>query len=155
MIGDSFPRVDFNQVEGEHHASADVHFKPEDEVDWVAADRGDLHEEDAGACEQDEEDGVEETDRVVDDQFVDNGWDDEGDQLDDDSVLAEGDEETVEVDVHVVVEPVVHHDVPAAVVGPELDRVPPVWVECSVRETSQFRPEIEPTMKKTEKIIWR
>ena len=73
------------------------------------------------SCEEDEEDRVEEPDCVVDYHFVDNGRYQEGYQLNDYSFLPEGGEETVEVEVHVVVEPIVDHYVPLAVIGPKFD----------------------------------
>ena len=42
------------------------------------------------------------------------------------------------------------NNVPLAVVGPELERIPPIRVKGPVRETSNLGPEVEPTVEKSE-----
>lgn len=81
---------------------------------------------------------------------MDDGGGDEGQQLGHGPVLLEGGEEAAEVEVDVVVQPVVHHDVPLAVVGPELAGVPPVRVEGAVREARDLGPEVEPAVQEAE-----
>lgn len=76
--------------------------------------------------------------------------DDEGQQLRHRPELLEGGEEAAEVQVDVVVEPVVHHDVPLPVVRPELAGVPPVRVEGAVGEARDLRPEVEPAVEEAE-----
>ena len=105
---------------------------------------------DTWTSEKNEENGVEETYGVVDHPFVDDSWDEEGDELNNDSVLSHGREKSVDIKVHVVVKPIMDHYVPFAIVCTKLKWVPPIRVKSSVGETSYLRPKVEPTVQKTE-----
>lgn len=100
-----------------------------------------------GSCEEEEEDWVEEADGVVDDDFMDDGRDNESQQLGHCAMLLEGREEATEVQVNVVVQPIVYNDIPFAVVGTKLAGVPPICVEGPVREAGDFGPEVEPAVE--------
>ena len=109
--------------------------------DWITAWTGFLS---ACGCtwsrEEDEEDWVEESDGIVYDPLMDDCWNEEGGELDDYSSFAESWEKAIEIKIHVVVQPVMNDDVPFPVIWAELNRVPPIGIESSVRETSQFWP---------------
>ena len=101
-------------------------------------------------CEKNEENGVEETYSVVDHPLVDNSWDEESDELNNYSALSHWREKSVDIQVHVVVKPVMDYYVPFAVICAKLEWVPPIWIESSVWEASYFWPEVEPAVQETE-----
>ena len=80
---------------------------------------------------------------------MDDGTDDEGDELNYGSIFPKGAKESIDIQVNIVVEPVMDNDIPSTVVRTELKRIPPVRVKGSIRETSNLCPQIEPTMEET------
>lgn len=66
------------------------------------------------------------------------------------SEFFEGREETAEIEVDVVIEPVMHDYIPFAVVRTKLTRVPPISIEGPIRKSSDLRPKIEPTVQEAE-----
>ena len=80
---------------------------------------------------------------------MDDGGDDEGNQLGHWFEFAQRGEEAIEIEVNVVVKPIMNHNIPFSIVGPELDRIPPVTVKRTVRESSYFWPKIHPAMQET------
>jgi hypothetical protein len=99
--------------------------------------------------EQDKQNRVEESNRVVDDELVNDGRNDEGEQLGNVSPCLEGGEKSVEIQVDVKVKPIVDYNIPLAIIRPELARVPPVRVEGPIWEPGNFGPEVEPAMQKS------
>lgn len=81
---------------------------------------------------------------------MDDGGNEEGGELGHEAVVPEGGEEAPQVNIDIVVEPVVHHDVPLTVVGAELDGVPPVGVEGAVGEARDLGPQVEPAVEEAE-----
>jgi len=76
--------------------------------------------------EKDEENGVEEPDCVVYHPLMDHCRDEEGYQLNYHPFLPQRREEPVQVEIHVVVEPVMDYYVPFTVVCCKLEAVPPI-----------------------------
>ena len=54
-------------------------------------------------CEKNEEDGIEETYGIVDHPLMDDSWDEECDELNNDSLFSHRREKSVDIKVHVVV----------------------------------------------------
>lgn len=90
------------------------------------------------ACEEDKEDGVEKAKSQADDDFVDDSGDKEGHKLGQKSVFSEENGKPSQIDIYIVVEPVMHNDVPFSVVSAKFDRIPPIGVEGSIRESCDF-----------------
>ena len=75
-----------------------------------------VRKENTWSCEEYEENGVEEAERVGDDHFVDDCGDDESQELGDEGPVDSALKEPTRVDVDEIVEPVMHDDVPFSVV---------------------------------------
>lgn len=63
-------------------------------------------------------------------------------------VVPETREKPSNVQIDVVVQPVVNNDVPFAIVCAKFNRVPPVEIEDAIWKTGEFSPAVEPTVQK-------
>ena len=68
---------------------------------------------------KDKKDRVEKPECVVYHPLVDDSWNEEGDKLNNNSSFSEGREESIEIKVHVIVEPIVNNHIPFSVVWAE------------------------------------
>ena len=57
--------------------------------------------------------------------------------------------ETNYVTINVLIQPIMHNDVPFTVVTPKFIRIPPIHIENSVLKTKEFSKQVEPTMQKS------
>lgn len=92
------------------------------------------------ACEKDEENRVEEAYRIENNELMNDCRDQEGYQLNYDSSFTEWIKETIQVKVHVIIEPVMNDYIPFSIVRTEFMRIPPIRIESTVRETGDLRP---------------
>ena len=155
LVRNLLPREALDKIKRKHDRRPNVHLQPEDEVNRGLSQAGYLHEQYSRPREQDEQNGVKEADRVVDNALVYDGRDDKGEQLGHGPSLPQPRRKAVDVQVDVIVEPVMHHDVPLAVVRPEFDGIPPICVEGAVWETGDFGPEIQPAVQKPEEAHYQ
>ena len=86
---------------------------------------------------------------------MDDGRNDEGDQLNNNSSFAKRIKEAIKIEVHVVIKPIMNDDVPLPIVWAKLKGVPPVRIKRSIRETGNLSPKIEPTVEETKETKYQ
>lgn len=82
-------------------------------------------------------------------------WDHESGELWNDSNLSQRWEEPIEIQVNVVIKPIMNNDIPFTIVWSKLARVPPICIECSIREAGNFRPKIKPAVQKSKESYYK
>lgn len=147
-ISDMLPGKALNQIETEKQSYTNVHFQPEHEICGNC-----FHsllvfnEENARAREQDKQHWVEVPQGHADNCLMDNSRNQKCSQFRNDHVLSAHSEEPSEVKVDVIVKEVMDNDIPFPVIRAKFSGVPPIRIESSVGETSNFGPEIHPAVK--------